>query len=39
MAKGESAEQLDAAKAGMELNTDFETAGPTSMEIIAIVQA
>ena len=30
---------MSADKASIELNTDFQTAGLTSMEIIAIVQA
>ena len=37
--EGETDEQVSADKASLELNTDFQTAGLTSMEIIAIVQA
>ena len=37
--EGETAEQVSADKASIELNTDFQTAGLKSMEIIAIVQA
>ena len=37
--EGETAEQVSAEAASLELNTDFHTAGLTSMEIIAIVQA